>query len=82
MNSQTCSICRDGHRTEKCPELYAPLGDGFYRGGGGGGSHSHDEDEKLSLFVVTNCEQKKAAVNVGFEPTTLELTAPRYYQLS
>ena len=45
MNSSSCAICnQNGHTSNKCPELCAPLKGGFQPGGGGGG-HSHDDDD-------------------------------------
>ena len=47
MDSSACMICgHGGHTVTRCPELVAPLRDGFYRGGGNGGGHSHDEDDE------------------------------------
>ncbi len=45
-----CSNCKErGHHAEKCPELWAPLKEGFYTGGGGGdGGGSDDDDEHLA----------------------------------
>lgn len=44
--SCVCSNCKDrGHNAEKCPELWAPLRDGFYTGGGGGGGGGGDDEE-------------------------------------
>lgn len=39
-------ICSSTHYSSLCPELYAPLKQGFYTGGGGGGGHSHDDDDE------------------------------------
>lgn len=46
MNASTCAVCNEqGHRSNKCPELSAPLKNGFHPAGGGGGGHSHDDDD-------------------------------------
>ena len=46
MDASACMICgHGGHSISRCPELVAPLRDGFYTGGGGGGGHSHDEED-------------------------------------
>ncbi len=48
-----CDICKNGaHHPSNCPELAAPLQEGFYSGGGGGGGgHSHeDDDEKAPVL--------------------------------
>jgi hypothetical protein len=39
-----CSICGDGHTAARCPELWAPLREGFFTGGGGGGGGGCDDD--------------------------------------
>ena len=46
QSASPCSLCKQGgHNASKCPDLRAPLQEGFYSGGGGGGGHSHDDDE-------------------------------------
>jgi hypothetical protein len=64
MDSVACMICGyGGHMISRCPELVAPLRDGFYRGGGGGGGHSHDEDDQGE-------EDKEDKEDQGEEGTT------------
>ena len=49
-----CTVCKNGvHHPSNCPELSAPLKEGFYSGGGGGGgghSHEDDDDEKAPVL--------------------------------
>lgn len=56
QNAATCSICnKHDHSENRCPELRAPLKEGFYTGGGvsrGGGGD--DEDERVRLSVVVS----------------------------
>lgn len=57
QSASPCSICKEGgHRESKCPELRAPLREGFQGGGGGGGGgHDHDEEERCKVVVVAPC---------------------------
>ena len=41
-----CQICNGSCGPRRCAELWAPLRDGFFKGGGGGGGHSHDDDDE------------------------------------
>jgi hypothetical protein len=43
-----CSLCnKHDHSASRCPELRAPLKEGFYTGGGVSRGHSDDDDEQL-----------------------------------
>jgi len=47
-----CEVCQNGaHHPSDCPELAAPLKDGFYSGGGGQQSHDHDDDESSAKTI-------------------------------
>jgi hypothetical protein len=62
-DASKCCVCGEqGHTGARCPELYAPLREGFYKGGGGGGGHSHDDDEKVD-FMGSVYHQVAAANN-------------------
>jgi hypothetical protein len=55
-DASKCAVCNEhGHTSWRCPELCAPLREGFYTGGGGGGGHSHDDDEAVDGLT---CAQK------------------------
>ena len=57
-DASKCCVCGEqGHTGARCPQLYAPLREGFYTGGGGGGGHSHDDDEKVDLLAATLTQQ-------------------------
>lgn len=44
MEHGQCCLCGErGHVASGCPDLIAPLKEGF-QGGGSGGGHDHDED--------------------------------------
>ena len=46
-NAGACSNCNErGHYSEKCPELWVPLKEGFYKGGGGGGGGGGDDEDE------------------------------------
>ena len=52
-----CSNCKErGHHAEKCPELWAPLKEGFYTGGGDGGGGGGDDDEHIAAVAVDQQE--------------------------
>ena len=51
MQAAPCQICNGSCGPSRCAELWAPLKDGFFKGGGGGGGHSHDDDdEKVDML--------------------------------
>lgn len=53
MNQFPCSVCQEaGHKSSHCPELSAPLKQGFYAPPAGARGHSDDEDEKLKLEFI------------------------------
>lgn len=42
-----CAVCGErDHHTRRCPELWAPLREGFYKPSGGGGGHSSSDEEE------------------------------------
>lgn len=53
MQSASCQICNGPCGPSRCVELWAPLRDGFFKGGGGGGGHSHDDDDEKVDMVPT-----------------------------
>lgn len=58
-----CSNCKErGHYAEKCPELWASLKEGFYKGGGGGGGGGggDDDDEHLATEAVGDQQYYRA----------------------
>lgn len=54
QSSAACSICnKHDHSENRCPELRAPLKEGFYTGGGvSRGSGGDDEDDRVRLIVL------------------------------
>lgn len=65
MESTACMICgHGGHMVNRCPELVAPLRDGFYRGGGGDGGGGHGDDDE------------RAAVNENTTLSCLQVPVP------
>ena len=49
QSSAHCSVCNSGgHAATRCPELRAPLKEGFYMGGGVS-KGSSDDDESLQI---------------------------------
>jgi hypothetical protein len=59
MQGNVCIVCSKQHEYKVCPELTAPLRDGFFRGGGQGGGHSHDDEE--SCQTAASCANLSAS---------------------
>jgi hypothetical protein len=53
MEHGQCCLCGErGHVASGCPDLVAPLKEGFQGGQGGGGGHDHDEDTVKKEYGV------------------------------
>ena len=75
QSAKPCSICSEGgHRESKCPELRAPLREGFQGGGGGGGGgHDHDDDETAAVKVETVAVPTAALQDQYDDPTHIHI---------
>ena len=69
-----CQICNGSCGPSRCAELWAPLRNGFFKGGGGGGGHSHDDDDEK----VDNVQG--AAISVIVIKEDFDLTKERNEQ--
>lgn len=53
QSAAACSICnKHDHSDSRCPELRAPLKEGFYTGGGVSRGGGGDEDDRVHLIVL------------------------------
>lgn len=79
MNSVCpCSHCGErDHEPWRCPELRAPLREGFYKGGGGGGGGGGgDDDERAQKFEAGVAAVVSAA---AASITTLDAYLQHFY---
>ena len=58
-NATKCSVCGEqNHTSEKCPTLYEPTKQCFYKPSGGGAGHSHGDDDDEKVYIKRKANLK------------------------
>ncbi len=64
MDGGVCNNCKEqGHHAEKCPDLWAPLKEGFYTGGGGGIGGGGEDEHLAAEAAIGDQQQYYRALN-------------------